>query len=531
MQGARTRLPKRLAALSFCVVLCTAVSACGGSSSGGGQPLKPVPDSGFGPMSDGGTLTYGQTTGISQLDPNIISSGAQTMLQTLLWNGLTKIKEDSTVGSDLADSWTSTPDYLHWTFRLHPGVTYHNGRPFTATDAVQNIRRVLDPATGSQTRPRIEAINSVRATDPNTLAIDLSSPNPQLPLALVNVKMSDVGGIAQVNSDANGTGPYKLKAFTPNQTVDLVRNEHYWGSKPHFSEIKVVRYADSTAAETAFRSGNLDVLWSVSPTSAGDLATSGRKLLTATDPASAFVWELDTTSPPFDNPKARQALSYAADRDSMMQAGYAGIGAANKANEIVSPNNKYYDMSLPRDDYDLNKAKQLFAEAGVKSGDTLTYWTTAGSYAEWTTMGQILQNSLQEIGLKLDIKANEVSTWSAKFYPRGKKYPGIIAANYISLAPPLPNSYPLEWFSGKGTCECNFHAPVAYDNDESLIDSQSDTPQRTNAFQRMQRMLHDQSPIVVIGNTAFLSVVQPNLRGAWVESEGTLHLEEAGFAR
>lgn len=508
------------------------LSGCGGSGGSGTnqQPLKPVANSGSGPMKDGGTLVYGQTAGVSQLDPNVISSGAQTMLQTLLWNGLTKINPDSSVGPDLATSWESTPDYLHWTFHLHPGVTYHNGRAFTATDAAQNIERVLDPTTGSQTRPRIEMISSVRATDPNTLAIDLKTPNPQLPLALVNVKMTDVPDIANVSKDANGTGPYQLKSFTPDQTVDLVRNEHYFGTKPHFDEIKVVRYADATAAETALRSGAINVLWSVSPTSAAGLATDGRKLLAATDPASAFVWELDTTSPPFNNPKARLALSYAADRVSMMQAGYAGFGVVSKSDEIVSPSNKYYNKKLPTDAYDLNKAKQLFAEAGIHSGDTLTYWTTSGSYTEWTTMGEILQQSLGQIGIKLNIQANEIATWSAKSYPKGKKYPGLIFANYISLAPPLPNTYPLEWFSSSGTCECNWVPPAKYDADEQTIEQQGDGPARTAAFDEMQQILHDQAPVIVVGNTSFLSVTGANVRGVWVESEGTLHLEDAGFA-
>ncbi len=507
------------------------LSGCGaGGTSTNQAPLKPAANSGSGAMKDGGTLVYGQTAGVSQLDPNVISSGAQTMLQTLLWNGLTKIAPDNGAGPDLATSWESTQDYLHWTFHLHQGVTYHNGRAFTATDAVRNIERVLSPTTGSQTRPRIEMIDSVRATDPNTLAIDLKTPNPQLPLALVNVKMTDVPDIANVSKDANGTGPYELRAFTPDQTVDLVRNDHYFGAKPHFDEIKVVRYADSTAAETALRSGSINVLWSVSPTSAAGLATDGRKLLAAPDPASAFVWELDTTSPPFDNPKARRALSYAADRDSMMQAGYAGFGVANKADEIVSPSNRYYNGKLPTDAYDLNKAKQLFAEAGIHSGDTLTYWTTSGSYTEWTTMGEILQQSLGQIGIKLDIKANEIATWSARTYPKGKKYPGLIAANYISLAPPLPNTYPLEWFSSSGTCECNWAPPARYDTDEQTIEQQGDGPTRTAAFDEMQQILHDQAPVIVIGNTSFLSVVGGDVRGVWVEGEGTLHLEDAGFA-
>jgi len=516
-------------AMCIAAVLVT-VAACGGGDSGGEPEVQASASSGDGPVKDGGTLVYGQTAGVSQLDPNTIASGAQTQLQTLLWSGLTKWAPDNSAKPDLAESWQNSPDFRQWTFTLRPGVKYHNGKAFTAAEAKKNFDRVRDPNVPAQVATKIDMVQQVTAPNDTTLVFDLVTPNPELPLSIIDVKMSDVDDIANVDANGNGTGPYRLQSFVPDQTVELVRNDAYWGDRPHLDGIKIVRYADATAAQTAMRSGDVDVLWSVAPDSVANLATDGRQLLTAAEPASYVVWELDTTSAPFDNPKAREALSYAANRQAMMDAAYAGYGLPTPGNVAVNPKNAHFDASMPAHEFNLDKAKQLFAEAGVTEGSTLSFWTVAGNYPEWTTVGQILQEDLKKIGINLEIQGNEVSTWSTRFYPKGKQFGNMIVANYVSFTP-LPDSYALAWFAGnKGTCECNWAAPKEYDDAIATIQSTGAGPARDEAFTSAQQILNRESPIVVVGSAAFLSVAQPDIRGLWVQAEGTLHLEEAGFA-
>ncbi|WP_165777535.1 ABC transporter substrate-binding protein [Amycolatopsis antarctica] len=526
--GARRR---GLGALSIAIALITVTAACGGDGEDSAGPeVEASASSGDGPVKEGGTLVYGQTAGVSQLDPNTIASGAQTQLQTLLWNGLTKWAPDNTAQPDLAENWANSPDFRQWTFTLRAGVKYHNGKPFTAAEAKKNFDRVRDPNVPAQVATKIDMVREVTAPDERTLVFDLDTPNPQLPSSIIDVKMSDVDDIASVDANGNGTGPYRLTSFVPDQTVELARNDAYWGERPKLDGLKIVRYADATAAQTAMRSGDVDVLWSVAPDSVGNLAADGRQLLTAAEPASYVVWELDTTSAPFDNPKAREALSYAANRQSIMDAAYAGYGQATPGNVAVNPGNPHYNTTLPAQEYNLDKAKQLFAEAGVTEGSTLTFWTVAGNYPEWTTAGQILQEDLKKIGINLDIQGNEVSTWSTRFYPKGKQFGNMIVANYVSFTP-LPDSYALSWFAAdKGTCECNWAAPPEYDEAIATIESTGPGPVRDEAFATAQEVLNRENPIVVVGSAAFLSVAQPDIRGLWVQSEGTLHLEEAGFA-
>lgn len=525
----RSRPRRHLTMPAAAIMAATLVAGCNSdaNNASGQRSDETTNTTAEGEIEPGGSLVYGQAVGISQLDPNTIASGGQTQLQTLLWSALTKLDRDGAAVPDIAESWTTSDDGLTWTFDLRPDVTYHDGTPFTAQDAVQNIERVLDPEIPSQTRTKIEMIEKVAAPDDTTLVVDLSQPNPTLPLALVDVKMSDVENIEEVNQTANGTGPYKLKSFVPDQAVEMVRFDGYYGDKPNLDEIKIVRYPDMTAAQAAFRAGELGLLWNVPPDAIDDLAVSAdAQVLEAEEPSGAFVLELDTTSEPFSDIQARRALAYAVDRETMLDVAYAGRGIANEANNIVNPENEYYAPSgLAQYEQDLDKAKELFEAAGV---DKLTYWTTP-DFAEWTTMGQVLQQDLASIDVKLEIKENEISAWVAQFYPAGKEFPGMVVPNFLSF-PPLPADYALQWFSSTGTCECNWVAPREYDEAAQVAARSSDEAERAQSFAAMQKILSEQVPVVVVANTAFLSVAEEELRGAWVQADGTVHLEDAGYA-
>src|SRR5665213_158270 len=321
-----------------------------------------------------GVFTFGQTTGITQLDPNVSSQLAENVYFALLYNGLTKPAPGGGVQPDLAESWTTSADGLTWTFKLHSGVTFASGKPFTASDAVANIERVLDPKVTSQDATNINMISKAVATDPTTLTLTLKTPNSQLPNALSYVHMTNVAEISNVNKDADGTGPYKLKQFIPNQSIDLVANPNYWGDKPKMAEIKIVTYPDETAGETALRNGTLTAFWNPASTAIASLSTGGRKVVETTNPGGVDVLELDTTSPPFDNVKARQALAYGIDRDSIIKAAYGGNAIANPYQTFVSPQSSFFDKSLTSYAYDPAKAKSMFAEAGITSATSLTYW-------------------------------------------------------------------------------------------------------------------------------------------------------------
>lgn len=500
------------------VALALSVSACSGT---GSEPTEAA-------AKGGGTITYGIAGGgLTQLDPNKVSSAALLPVMSLLYNGLTRYGPDMSTEPDLATSWKPSADHKTWTFELRENVRFHDGKEFTADDAVANIERVLDEKTASQARGRLTTIDKATAVDPHTLRIELTAANALLPTSLIGVYMSDVDGIAAVNEKANGTGPYKLKDFVPDDHLTLVRNPKFSGTKGKLDQIDVVVTADSTSAVNSLRNRELDVVWNVPPLDiAGMKDDTSLSVLEPDVYSGAVVWELDTTSAPFDDVRARKALAHAVNREQMLAAGYDGLGVEAATNSLVSPKQDAYDKTQATYDFDLQKAKRLFAQAGVKEGSTLTFWTTAGRNAQWSTMGEILQQDLKKIGITLKIEKHEISTWLQKFFPAGKKYPGVIVANYLSV--PSEPSRQLNFFKS-GVCECNW-SNAGYDRLLAQSQAATDESQRNGIYAKMQQLVNDEVPLVVPLTTTQLTVAQKRVVGAWVQSDGAVHLEEAGVS-
>ena len=477
----------------------------------------------------GGTITYGVAGGgLTQLDPNKVASAALLPLTTLLYNGLTKYGKDMSVQPDLAQSWSASADQKTWTFKLRSGVKYHSGREFTATDAVKNIERVLDPKTASQSRVRLNMIGDVQAVDPTTLQINLTKPNALLPIALIAVKMSDVDTIADVNKTGNGTGPYKLKEFVPDDHATLVRNDAYWGTRGKLDEIRIVTAADTTAAVTSLRNKEFDVVWNIPPLDVENLkADPDLGVYQSKTPSGTVIWEVDTTSAPFNDVRARQALAYTLNRSQLLTVGYDGMGVSAEANGILNPQQPGYAKDQKKYAQDLQKAKDLFAAAGVTAGTKLVFWTTAGRNPQWVTMAEVLQQDLKKIGIDLQIQKNEASTWLQKFFPAGKKFPGVIIANYLST--PLEPSLKLNFFR-TGICECNWSNPQ-YDKLHAQAVANGDEATRNTIYSQMQKILNDEVPLIIPLITSQLTVAQKRVTGLWVQSDGAVHLEQAGVTQ
>ncbi|MGV1046973.1 MAG: ABC transporter substrate-binding protein [Solirubrobacterales bacterium] len=518
-----------LAVLAACAAAILA--GCGGgqstssSSTGDGSAKPDVSLKGAKP---GGSLSVGLAGPIANLDPNTSSAAQEDVMFWLLWDGLTRWSPEMKIEPDLATSWSHSPDLKTWTFKLRHGVEYSDGRPFTAEDAVKNIERVLDPKTAAVNYNSLKVIKKVTAPNAYELVLQLASPNAFMPETVVNVHMTDLDRPTDLlTKDPNGTGPYMVQDFVPNDHVDLVPNPNYWGPKPLLDQITLSNVQDSTSGLAAVKGGQLDVLWGVNYQDAKTLSSDQElEIIKPATVSANVIWEVDTTSPPFDDVKARQALSYAIDRQQILEIAYGGQGTVSLENNQIAEGNPVYDDSLPKYEFNLDKAKELFAEADVTAGTKLTYWAVAGAFPEWVTAGEILQQDLKKIGIDLEIKTSEFQTWINRFYPAGKKYPGLIAANYLSNSPVPP--YIFSFFE-KGTCECNWDNPELPGLLKKGVAAATLKEQR-EAYAPVQRLIAEQAPVMTLLQSVVVSVKRSNVLGVWTDSAGDLHLERTGVS-
>lgn len=472
----------------------------------------------------GGTLTLGATQGPQQIDPHISTFAYDRLFYVGLYNGLTEFNQDMELVPSLAESWEHSDDLKTYTFHLRKGVKFHNGRELKADDIVWNYERVLEPKLGSQIRNNIQEVEKVEALDDYTVRMTLSSPSVTLPIGAQELRIIAKESLDNINKAPVGTGPFMYEDFVPGESLTMKRFDDYWGGKPCLDKVILASIKDSTAAVTALETGTWDAMWGVPFKDASALNEKpGLKPLLAKIPSPNIFWELDVTSPPFDKVEARQALSYATDRKAIAEVAYFGFSSPYPANNPVPPDYWAFADGQTMYDYNLEKAKELFAKAGVTEGSELIWWTPSGILPEFVTMGEILQQSLAQIGIKLTIQQNEVGTWVNKFYPSGKKYPGMIIPNGDTAL--LDPAFRLKFFS-VGRCECNYNDPEI---DKLLAEGKStaDQAKRKEAYSKIQKIVNEQVPVIIPSSWPWINGMRDHVKDIWSESGGFIHYETA----
>jgi peptide/nickel transport system substrate-binding protein len=472
------------------------------------------------------TLVVGSTQGIPQLNPIIRTFAYEESLFPLLWSGLSQWKPNGTVGPDLATSWKSNAKGTQWTFTIRKGVKFSDGSPLDAKAVKAVFDYAKKPTTVTQEANKIKIISKVTAAGQNVI-FDLSTPSALFPEAIAWIKMIKVSQVAKFNLNHATSGPYKVKSFSPNVSLVMVRNPNYFGPPTKMASIKFVKASDPTAAVTSLRSGDIDVLYQLPLADAAPLQKdSSLQLLKAKVSSVSVTWEYDLNSAPFNDIRVRQAIAYATDRAAILKAAYFGFGAVSAFNTIVpdkSPWNCGTAGGLISYNYDLQKAKALFAAAGVTS---FTWWGVAGALPEFDAMGQVLQASLKSIGIDMKIVNSEVGTWAAKFYPAGKTYPDILLPNYQSV--PGEPAFSMN-FLLSGRAEDNWNSK-AYDALYTKAIGTLNPIKRKAVWCQAMKLENSQLPLITPFVFDVLHAARANVKGAWVEAGGQIHLEGTSIA-
>jgi len=471
-----------------------------------------------------GTVTLEAAQGVSVLDPYKKLFQYSTALYPLLWNTLTaySANKGAVPQPQLAKSWKVSGGGKVYTFTLRPGMQFSDGSALDAAAVAASLHRAFYPKTAFFYASFFPKVTSVTASGKTTVVIKLATPSNILPTLLTLAPIEQTKALDQINTKPVVSGPFMVQEFTPNVSLTLVPNPKYWGRKPKLASIKVVNAQDSTSAVSALQSGSADVLWGIPWNNVKTFKNNSSIKIVLGQQSQPTLVDVDNTSPPFNNRKARQALSYAMDRVTMAKTIYAGAVTPATTNQPVVPGSEYYNKALPKYSYNLAKAKQLFAQAGVKSGSTLTFWTIGGAYPDFTSIGVVLKGSLKKIGINLQIETPEVTTWAAKFAPAGKKYPGLIVPNfYGAYAQPLS----LNWWL-PGVCECNYNG-TAFKKALNGAYAATTKAKQLRLLHSAEAILAKDSPSPIVMVSSLPMAVRSNVGGVWESPGVVLQLQDA----
>ncbi len=477
----------------------------------------------------GDTIIMGTIGDATNLLAPLASDASSSAIIGHVYNGLIRYDKDMRLVGDLAESWDVSADGREITFHLRRGVTWHDGEPFTAADVMFTYRLMIDPKTPTAYADRYKQVEHASTPDPYTFKVRYAEP---LAPALVSWAMGicpahllageDITTSALARSPI-GTGPFRFVKWEPGERIVLERNEDYFGGAPYIKRIVYSIVPDTTTMFLELQSGGLDYM-GLTPLQYArqtDTPAFARRFNKFRYPAFVYTYlGYNLRKPMFQDKRVRQAISYAIDKQEIVDGVLLGLG--QPATGPYKPGSWPYNPDVQRYLYAPDKARALLDAAGWKISGTDKIRQKEGQKLAFTIVtnqgndqrikaGEIIQRRLQEVGIEVKLRVIEWASFLKEFIQ-----PGNFDATILGWTIPVdPDGYNI-WHSSKtGAQELNF---IAYCNPEvdRLLEQGRrvlDIEQRKPIYYKLQQILAEDVPYTFLYVPDALPVVARRFHG------------------
>jgi peptide/nickel transport system substrate-binding protein len=513
------------------VVASLAAAGCGSSSAGGGA------------VKQGGVFRLGSASSIDSLNPFIAFQGDAYVTFEYIYPMLVQYNTKLQFVPDFARSWQESADGKTWTFHTQPNAKWSDGQPLTAADAAWTFSTILKFQNGptANSAGYVAHMTSATAPNPTTLVLSYSRPvgnvlsqMQQTPILPEHVWAKYAAGNGKALKTFTNPapivsgGPFDLVRYTAKVAADFKRNPMFYGPKPHIEGIALQFFGTTDAEVTALKSGQLDGVEVVPPTSVATIKAA--HFVVSEGPGVQFDDFIINSDPKqaaghkeLLNPLLRQAFDYAIDRQAIINTALLGHGTAGSS--IIPPATGHWnDPAVKSAPFDLAKANQLLDQAGFKigpnnirmaNGHPMSYTVImpsdiASNYGNRTF--QIVQSDFAKIGVQLTLKVLDPSA----------AYNAITANNYQSYELSMWDWYPLmdpdfmlsvltcgSWTVWNDTGYCS----KAYDKLYAAQSAASSPAQRQQIVYQMQHMIANAKPYLVLDYANSIEAHSPKWAG------------------
>lgn len=399
----------------------------------------------------GGTLIIGTPTEPPTLT-SALNSQTDGGVSGKVFSGLLTADALANPAPDLATSWSVAADNLSLTFKLRPGVTWHDGKPFTSTDVAFSILEIwrVYPSRGRATYANVTAVDT---PDALTAIVRLSKPAPYLLSALMSTDarllpkhLYEKGGVLTNprNNSPIGTGPFRFVKWERGSHVLLERNPRYWDQPKPFVDQIVIRFLrDSGSAAAALETGQVHISDGIAPADIARLVARKDLVLVlrlSGLQAGIISLEFNLDRPVFRDVRVRRAFAHAIDQRFIVENIWRGN--ASIATGPVPPDMKaFYTDAVPRYPFDLKKAEALLEAAGLKRnarGDRLSIFIDPLQIGATPTVqtAQYLRGIFNKIGVRLQVRTQDFGEYVSRVFKR-RDFDTTISSNVSSPDPAI----------------------------------------------------------------------------------------------
>lgn len=346
------------------------------------------------------------------LDPQINETKFMQNLQYQIRNALIEVGPGGVLVPELATSWETDSRATTWVFKLREGVDFHDGKPFTAEDAVFSLNLHRGEKTVSIVKSIMAQITDVVASAPHEITVTLAAPNASFPSVLSMTPVLMVPAGTTDFDNGVGTGGYVLEVYEPGVRSRVVRNPNYWKEgRAHFDAVEMLAVRDVNARTTALQTGQVDAMNAVDTTTAALIQAMPGIDLIQTQGKMHYCFEMDTTHPLFASADMRLAMKLAINRNDMVDKVLSGFGSIANDQPIGAayPN---HNPNLPQHVYDPEQARALVKKAGME-GQKQRLHVSETPFAGAVDAAQLFSLHAAEAGIEIEVvREPEDGYWS-----------------------------------------------------------------------------------------------------------------------
>jgi peptide/nickel transport system substrate-binding protein len=388
-----------------------------------------------------------------------------TMYDALVMWDLSSADKASVVIPGLATEWkVDDADHTKWTFKLRPGVKFHDGSDFNADAVVWNVEKVLkkdalqyDASQVGITASRMPTLVSARKIDDFTVEMTTKEPDSFLPINLTNLFMASptkwrklfdaaTGADDKAKSaaaweafarDASGTGPWKMSSFTPRERLELVKNDNYWNKAriPHIDKMVLLPMPEANARTAALLAGQIDWVEAPAPDALPEIKQRGFVIYANEEP-HVWPWQFSRVEgSPWNDIRVRKAANLCVDRDGLKDGLLGGLMVP--ATGTFEPGHPWRGNPTFQIKYDKPAAQKLMQEAGYGPNKHLAVkvqTSTSGSGQMLPLpMNEYLQQALAECYFDVQIDVVEWNTLFSANWRKGASDPAARGSTAINV--------------------------------------------------------------------------------------------------
>lgn len=487
---------KLLALVLLGALLSTVLAGCGGGSA------EQTPED----RAAANELNVGIAQDLDDsLDPHKAVAAGTKEVMFNVFEGLVKPTSTGDLTPAVAENYTISEDKLTYTFTLREDVQFHNGDVVTAEDVVYSINRCATASdTGVVQVEALSVIQKLEAVDERTVSITIAEPSNEfisfLTLAILPADYTEQ------DTKPVGTGPFKFISRTAQDSIVMEKFDGYWGTPAKLNKVtfKIIENADSILM--SLQSGAVDMFSHLTSTQVAQLGEEFSVVEGTMNLVQALY--LNHAEKPFDDIRVRQALCYSVDKQGILDLAFDGYGSPI-GSSMYPAFGKYFDDSLTNYyAYNVEKAKELLAEAGYPDGFSMTI-TVPSNYQPHIDTAQVVAEQLKAINVTAEIQLVEWGTWLSDVYG-GRQFQSTMVGFDASTM--TARALLERWTSDYAKNMINYNSA---EYDELFVQAQAsyDDAEQTAIYKQMARNLTENAANVYIQDMADLVAVRKGVEG------------------